>query len=158
MQHFPLMIGLGPGFVAGENCHAVIETQRGHFLGRVIWDGSPQADTGIPGAVVSQQAERVLRAPADGILHNHAEIGMRVTIGQVIARVSEQPITAPFDGILRGLLHEGLPVRQGMKVGDVDPRNNPQNAYTISEKALAIGGGVLEALLTLPEIRATLWN
>ena len=158
MQHFPLMIGLGPGFVAGENCHAVIETNRGHFLGRAIWRGVPQADTGIPGAVASQQAERVLRAPADGILRNCVEIGARVTAGHVIASVSEQSIIAPFAGILRGLLHEGLYVHKGMKVGDVDPRDDPQNAYTISEKALAIGGGVLEALLTLPAIRATLWN
>ena len=157
-EYFSLMIGLGPGFFAGENCHVVIETNRGHYLGRAIWDGEPQADTGIPGAVASQRAERVLRSPADGILANYSEIGERVVVGQALASVDGQPIVAPFDGILRGLLHQGLEVRQGMKVGDVDPRDDPKNAFTISEKALAIGGGVLEALLTRPEIRAKLWN
>ncbi|MBM3144852.1 MAG: EF2563 family selenium-dependent molybdenum hydroxylase system protein [Chloroflexi bacterium] len=158
MDAAPLMIGLGPGFVAGENCHAVIETNRGHFLGRVIWKGAPQADTGVPGAVASHSASRVLRAPAEGNLRAVRELGDRVKQGDLIAEVNDQPILAPFDGILRGLVHEGLPVHIGMKVGDVDPRDDPSYAYLASEKSLAIGGGVLEALLSRPEIRNTLWR
>ncbi|MBU1661125.1 MAG: EF2563 family selenium-dependent molybdenum hydroxylase system protein [Chloroflexi bacterium] len=158
MDAAPLVIGLGPGFVAGENCHAAIETNRGHYLGRVIWDGAPQPNTGIPGAVTQKQSQRVLRAPADGILHNLIEIGAAVKSGQLIAEVDGQPILAPFDGILRGLLHDGLTVKRGLKLGDVDPRNDPQYALTVSEKALAIGGGVLEALLTRPASRSQLWT
>lgn len=154
----PLVIGLGPGFVAGENCHAVIETNRGHRLGRVIWDGTPEADTGVPGKVSTFRAERVLRAPEDGILQAVKDIGTRVTKGYLIANVSDQPILAPFDGVLRGLVHDGLRVHEGMKVGDVDPRDDPAYAYLVSEKSLAIGGGVLEALLSRPEIRQRLWS
>jgi xanthine dehydrogenase accessory factor len=158
MDAAPLVIGLGPGFVAGENCHAVIETMRGHYLGRVIWDGPPQPNTGIPGTIASQSAERVLRAPADGTLRAVKELGSRVKSGDVIAEVDGKPIHAPFDGILRGLVYDGLDVFQGMKVGDVDPRDDPRFAWLVSEKSLAIGGGVLEALLTNPEIRQTLWS
>lgn len=153
----PLVIGLGPGFVAGQNCHAAIETNRGHFLGRVIWLGAPEADTGIPGTVARHQSDRVLRAPADGTFVTHLDIGSRLQAGQLIAEVSGTPIVAPFDGLLRGLLHAGLPVECGTKVGDLDPRNDPRFATLISEKSLAIGGGVLEALLTRPEIRQKLW-
>ncbi len=158
MQAAPLFIGLGPGFVAGENCHAAIETNRGHFLGRVLWQGSPEADTGIPSAVARFQGERVLRAPADGILNNLCEIGALVQAGDPIAEVAGEIVTAPFEGVLRGLLHSGLPVQQGIKIGDVDPRLDPRLATTVSEKSLAIGGGVLEALLTRPALRATLWS
>jgi len=158
MNAAPLVIGLGPGFIAGENCHAVIETNRGHFLGRVIWNGAPEADTGIPGAVANQQSARVLRAPSDGIFQTQAEIGTRVKAGQVIAEVTGEKIIAPFGGILRGLLHDGLQVQGGLKVGDIDPRNDLQYAVQVSEKSLAIGGGVLEALLTRPDIRGRLWN
>jgi xanthine dehydrogenase accessory factor len=154
----PLVIGLGPGFVAGKNCHAAIETNRGHFLGRVIWDGAPEADTGIPGAVARHQSDRVLRAPADGLFRTRVDIGDRVHKGQVIAVVESQTIIAPFDGILRGLLHDGLPVQRYLKVGDIDPRDDPRFATMVSEKSLAVGGGVLEALLTLPEIRERLWT
>lgn len=157
LESAPLFIGLGPGFVAGENCHVAIETNRGHFLGRPIWHGSPEADTGIPGAVARFRGERVLRAPADGVLSTRVEIGSRVQAGQVIAEVNDRVVLAPFDGLLRGLLHSGLEVRRGMKIGDVDPRGDERLAYTVSEKSLAIGGGVLEALLTRPEIRRTLW-
>lgn len=154
----PLIIGLGPGFIAGENCHAVIETNRGHFLGRVIWDGAPEADTGIPGTVAQHQNSRVLRAPAEGCFRTQVEIGDRVQRGQVIASVENQEIVAPFKGILRGLLHDGLCVQRGLKVGDIDPRNDQRYATQVSEKSLAIGGGVLEALLTRPEIRKRLWS
>jgi xanthine dehydrogenase accessory factor len=158
MNAAPLIIGLGPGFIAGENCHVVIETNRGHFLGRVIWEGAPEPDTGIPGVVANQQNARVLRAPSQGVFQTRVEIGTRVQEGQVVAEVSGTKITAPFEGILRGLLHDGLQVERGLKIGDLDPRNDPRYAIQVSEKSLAIGGGVLEALLTLLEIRERLWN
>ncbi len=151
------VIGLGPGFVAGRNCHAAIETNRGHMLGRVIWDGSPQADTGIPESVAQHQADRVLRAPAAGRLSDYAEIGSQIAEGQLVARVASQPVYAPFAGVLRGLVHPALDILRGMKIGDLDPRLDPLYSRTISEKSLAIGGGVLEAVLTLPEIRSQLW-
>ena len=153
-----LVIGLGPGFAAGENCHAVIETNRGHHLGRVLWQGAAQSDTGIPDSVLDRRQERVLRAPADGALEAYAEIGDLLQSGQIIARVAGLPITAPFDGALRGLIYPGLLVRQGMKVGDLDPRGDPRYCTQISDKALSIGGGVLEAILTRPELRPRLWN
>jgi xanthine dehydrogenase accessory factor len=154
----PLVVGLGPGFVTGENCHAAIETNRGHYLGRVIWDGAPEPDTGIPGKVGDTQTERVLRAPADGnLLVNHV-IGDKVSAGSILATVSGEQILAPFDGVLRGLLMDGMHVRKGMKVGDLDSRIDFNYAVTVSEKSLAVGGGVLEAVLTKPEIRSTLWN
>ena len=154
----PLVVGLGPGFVAGENCHAVIETNRGHFLGRVIWDGAPEPNTGIPGKIGDEQGDRVLRAPVDGILHNYLEIGEKAVAGDTLADVSGNPILAPVDGILRGMLRDGMCVKQGMKIGDLDSRNDARNTLTVSEKSLAIGGGVLEALLTRPEIRSMLWK
>jgi len=153
MDAAPIVIGLGPGFIAGENCHAAIETNRGHFLGRVIWQGATESDTGIPSSVADQQVDRVLRAPADGIFYGRVEIGSRIKRGQIIAEVFSKPMLAPFDGILRGLIHDGLAVERGMKVGALAPRNDPRYASLVSEKSLAIGGGVLEALLTLPEIR-----
>ena len=154
----PFVIGLGPGFIAGENCHAVIETKRGHFLGRVIWHGNPIPNTGIPGVVGDQQHDRVLRAPADGELRTAYLIGSQLESGSSIAEVAGIPIMAPFDGVLRGLLPDGISVRRGMKVGDLDPRNDPSYTYTVSDKSLAIGGGVLEALLTNPDIRGKLWS
>lgn len=154
----PLTIGLGPGFIAGENCHAVIETCRGHRLGSVIWQGSAEADTGIPENVAAHSADRVLRAPASGVIHALANIGDHVEKGQPIADVSDQLVTAPFNGVLRGLLHSGLKVTSGMKIGDVDPRDDPRYCYLVSDKALAIGGGVLEAVLTQAEIRKELWK
>jgi len=158
MDAAPLVIGLGPGFIAGENCHAVIETARGHFLGRVIWDGAPEADTGIPGEVAGRNHSRVLRSPADGLFQTQVEIGERVQKGRLIAVVEGHEILAPIDGILRGLLHDDLPVQRGLKVGDIDPRDDPRFATLVSEKSLAIGGGVLETLLTHPEIRERLWT
>ncbi len=154
----PLVIGLGPGFIAGENCHAAIETNRGHFLGRVIWDGAPEPDTGIPGTVAKHQNDRVLRAPSGGLFRTQVEIGGQIQKGQVIAKVGNHEIVAPFDGILRGLLHDDLRIKSGLKVGDIDPRNDPRFTNHVSEKSLAIGGGVLEALLTRPEIRVRLWR
>lgn len=158
-----LYIGLGPGFVAGENCHVAIETNRGHCLGRVIWQGAPQADTCVPDGASSRQpqnygVERVLRAPADGELVAHAQIGEHVEVGQLVAEVGGQPVYSVIRGVLRGLVHSGLWARQGLKIGDVDPRDDPTYCTLVSDKALAVGGGVLEAILTRPELRAHLWD
>ncbi|MDF1500371.1 MAG: selenium-dependent molybdenum cofactor biosynthesis protein YqeB [Anaerolineales bacterium] len=151
-----VVIGLGPGFTAGLDCHAVIETNRGHAMGRVIWDGPAEEDTGVPEAVGDYRGDRVLRAPADGVLTGGLEIGTVVKDGDVLARVGERPVQAPFDGVLRGLIHDGLPVKTGMKVGDLDPRGVVEHCFTVSDKALAVGGGVLEALLSFEAIRKAL--
>lgn len=143
----PLVIGLGPGFIAGENCHAVVETQRGHFLGRVYWEGTAAADTGVPESVQQKTSERVLRAPIEGILRSKLTIGDPVAAGTVIAEVNGLPVTAPFDGQLRGLVADGLLVKKGMKIGDVDPRMDARFVEMVSDKALAVGGGVLEAVM-----------
>jgi len=145
----PIVIALGPGFVAGVDAHAVIETNRGHHLGRVLWSGEAEPNTGIPGPIGGYTVERVLRAPTAGIFTAARKIGDRVAQGDVVAWVDEQPVVAEVTGVLRGLLQEGLPVAQGMKVGDIDPRAEVGHCFTISDKALAIGGGVLEAVLTL---------
>ncbi len=140
----PLVIGLGPGFTCGENCHAVIETQRGHFLGRVYWTGSASPDTGQP----EGDARRVLRAPRDGIFNAAVAIGDRVETGQVIGDVNGENVLAPFEGVLRGLIRPGVFVQYGVKIGDIDQRNDPSYCYSVSDKALSIGGGVLEAILS----------
>jgi xanthine dehydrogenase accessory factor len=152
-----LVIGLGPGFIAGENCHAAIETNRGHDLGRVLWAGTPQPDTGIPGTVMGYDQERILRAPTDGELISGAKIGDRVKNGTVIALVGAQAVLAPFDGLLRGLIRPGSNVKQGMKIGDVDPRYDPNMVFLVSDKSRAIGGAVLEAILACPDLRSGLW-
>jgi xanthine dehydrogenase accessory factor len=139
----PFTIGLGPGFVAGKNCHAFIETQRGHTLGRVYWIGSANTDTGQP----EGDPRRVLRAPANGFLVGHAQIGEHLETGQVIAEVNGEKVCAPFPGVLRGLIRPGLWVSKGLKIGDVDPRDQREYCFLVSDKALAIGGGVLEAIL-----------
>ncbi len=153
-----LFIGLGPGFIASENCHAVIETNRGHNLGRVYWEGAPEADTGIPGEIGGYRAERVLRAPARGVLRNRVEIGDVLQEGQVIASVDGDSIHAPFSGAVRGLLRDGTRVKAGMKVGDVDPRGDPSFSRIVSDKSRSIGGAVLEAILSRPDIRSRLWT
>jgi xanthine dehydrogenase accessory factor len=144
----PLVIALGPGFTAGDDCHAVIETNRGHWLGRVIWQGPAQADTGVPAEAGGRGDERVLRAPAAGILHGHAAIGDRLAAGDLIATVGEEPVRAPFPGVLRGLIHDGLAVTPGLKIGDLDARAAVEHCFTISDKSLAVAGGVLEAILS----------
>jgi len=144
----PFVIALGPGFTPGVDCHAVIETKRGHNLGRVWWDRPAEANTGIPGEIGGKSAERVLRAPCDGVVKGVKQIGDEVRAGQVMARIGQVDVRAPFDGILRGLVHDDLMVKTGMKIGDVDPRANREHCFTISDKALAIGGGALEAVLT----------
>ncbi|GAG33248.1 unnamed protein product, partial [marine sediment metagenome] len=144
----PLVVGLGPGFVVGIHAHAVVETQRGHCLGRVYWQGSAAPDTGNPGEVAGKANSRVLRAPTAGEFKGLRQIGDRVIAGEMVAEVEGIPILAPFDGVLRGLLANGLHVYPGMKVGDVDPRGNVNHCFTISDKSLAVAGGVLEAILT----------
>ncbi|MDD5467657.1 MAG: selenium-dependent molybdenum cofactor biosynthesis protein YqeB [Anaerolineales bacterium] len=154
----PLIIGLGPGFTPGENCHAAVETNRGHMLGRVYWQSVPQADTGVPDEVFEKRAERVLRAPATGVLQAHASICDHVEPGQLIAEVDGATVAAPFSGRLRGLLRSGMPVSAGMKIGDVDPRDDPQFCTLVSDKSLAVGGGVLEAILSRADLRPHLWK
>jgi xanthine dehydrogenase accessory factor len=149
----PLVVALGPGYMAGADCHAVIETMRGHQLGRVLWQGAAQLNTGVPGVIGGRTAERVLRAPAAGEVEGRAQIGDRVAAGQVVAMVGGAPVASPFDGVLRGLLHDRVIVEAGFKIGDVDPRGVREHCFTISDKALAVGGGVLEAILAAPQIR-----
>lgn len=145
----PVVVACGPGFAAGQDCHAVVETQRGHDLGRVIWSGSASADTGVPGAVGGQDQKRVARAPADGLFYGRRAIGDLVKAGDIIAQVDTQIIHAEIDGVVRGLMHDGVEVKTGMKVGDIDPRGETRYCFSISDKALAVGGGVLEAVFTL---------
>jgi xanthine dehydrogenase accessory factor len=152
-----LVIGLGPGFSAGENCHAVIETNRGHNLGRVTWSGPAQQDTGIPGQVLGHDKDRVLRAPVAGQLQSGAKIGDRVKKGTLLALVGGQAVFSPFDGTLRGLMKPGSMVAAGEKIGDVDPRDDPTLCSRISDKSRAIGGAVLEAILACPDLRSGLW-
>lgn len=147
-----LVVALGPGHTAGKDCHAVIETNRGHFLGRVIWQGSAEPNTGQPGAVKGHVADRVLRAPAEGYIKPEVEIGDRLRAGQLIGTVAGQAIIAPFDSLLRGLIHPSVPVSAGMKIGDVDPRAERDFCYKISDKSLAIGGAVVEAVLSSPQL------
>ena len=145
----PIVIALGPGFVAGRDAHAVIETNRGHHLGRIIWEGTAQPDTGIPAPVEGRASERVLRAPADGIIRWHNAIGDLVQAGQCLGELAGSPIVAPFTGVLRGAIRDGIPVTAGMKIGDVDPRQERSTCFTISDKARAVAGGTLQALLML---------
>jgi xanthine dehydrogenase accessory factor len=153
----PLVIGLGPGYIAGQNCDAAVETKRGHFLGRVIWAGPTEADTGVPESVRRYGRERVLRAPRAGILTGLAEIGAPLQPGDPVAQIGDNLVSSPFAGVLRGLLHSGVSVRAGVKIGDVDPRGDPRYCFQVSDKALAVGGGVLEALLAQAAVRRTLW-
>jgi xanthine dehydrogenase accessory factor len=148
LDQAPLVIALGPGFTAGVDCHAVIETNRGHRLGRIIWHGQAEPNTGTPGVVGGKGAERVLRAPVAGVVAWQREIGDRVREGEVLGDVAGRPVVAPFDGVVRGLIAPGTRVPARIKIGDVDPRGDVAACFTISDKALAIGGGALEAILT----------
>ena len=150
------LIGLGPGFEAGVNCEAVVETHRGHHLGRVYWQGLGQPDTGVPDPVTGYDVDRVLRAPASGLFRGEQPIGAQLRADDLVATVDGAELRATFPGVLRGLLHDGLQVELGVKVGDLDPRADPAYCRLISDKSLAIGGGVLEALLSRPEIRSRL--
>ena len=154
-----LYLGLGPGFEAGVNCQAVVETRRGPMLGRVYWHGGPDPDTGQPDG----DPQRVLRALVEGTFIAFKQIGDHCDEGELIAEIQtaidnpQSKIFSPLPGVLRGLLHPGLPVTRGQKIGDIDARDDPLLCQIVSDKALSVGGGVLEAILSRPELRATLW-
>ena len=143
-----IVIGVGPGFEAGVDCHAVVETKRGHNLGRVIWSGSAYPNTGVPGNIGGYTVERIIRATADGVFSTKVNIGDFVKAGDLLAYCNETPVYANIDGIVRGLLQDGVKVKKGMKSGDVDPRAEREYCFSVSDKASAIGGGVLEAILS----------
>jgi xanthine dehydrogenase accessory factor len=152
-----VVVALGPGFEAGVDCHAVIETNRGHNLGRVIKQGFAQANTGVPGVIAGYGKERVVHSPDAGVMEHIANIADIVKKGQPILNIvkengEKQEVLSPLDGVLRGLLHEGLSVHKGMKIADVDPRPVRDNCFSVSDKARSIGGGVLEALLSFGEL------
>ncbi|MFH1059701.1 MAG: selenium-dependent molybdenum cofactor biosynthesis protein YqeB [Pseudomonadota bacterium] len=143
----PLTIGLGPGFCAPQDAHLVIETHRGHNLGRLIYAGQALANTGQPGEMGGYTHQRVLRSPAEGVFSPLASLGQTVSAGQVVGRVADEAVRVEVDGILRGLIRPGIQVQKGCKIGDVDPRKQLEYLDTISEKARAIGGSVLEGIL-----------
>jgi len=147
IDHAPLVIALGPGFAAGRDAHIVIETNRGHNLGRALTEGSAEPDTGVPGPIEGFSRDRVLRSPADGIFENKMDIGDLVKKGDTVGFVNEIPVKTLIGGALRGLIRPGISVSKGLKIGDVDPRGKTEYCFTISEKALAIAGGVLEGIL-----------
>lgn len=155
----PLVIGVGPGFTAGQDVHLVIESMRGHNLARIITDGMAQPNTGVPGNIAGFTSERVIHAPATGYIHDVRKIGDIVQKGDEIARIyldkesydnalSEYvPVNATITGIIRGLIREGYYFRKGFKIADIDPRESElSNCFTISDKARSIAGSVLEAV------------
>lgn len=143
----PFVIGVGPGFTAGEDVHAVVETNRGHFLGRVIWEGSAEKDTGVPGTIGGVSAKRVVRACCEGYVNPVKNIGDIVSEGEIIAWINENPVKANISGVLRGMINSSVYVSSNVKIGDIDPRGIVSHCFSISDKALSVGGGVLEAVL-----------
>lgn len=152
------VVALGPGFFAPKDCHAVIETLRGHDLGRVIWQGCATPNTGVPGEVGGHSLLRIIRAPKDGVFRSVAKIGDQVKAGDLVGYVDDCKVCSSLDGILRGLLPHGFQVVKGMKSGDVDPRCQVEHCFTVSDKARALGGAVLEALCALWTRRGKIWN
>lgn len=150
----PVVIGVGPGFYAGKDVHAVVETMRGHNLGRVIYKGEAAPNTGVPGIIGGYGKERVIHAPASGNLHIEKQIGEEVIKGDIIAYIGDTPVKATISGIVRGMLREGYPARKGLKMADIDPRiAEKDNCHHISDKARCVAGGVLEAILHLSLVR-----
>ena len=148
MKLAPITIGIGPGFIAGKDCNVVIESNRGHNMGRLIFEGSAESNTGVPGNIAGYTIERVLKASADGVITTKYNIGDLIKAGDVIASVNSTNIISQIDGIVRGLIREGTYVTKGFKVGDIDPRvGELNNCYTVSDKARAMGGAVLEAIM-----------
>ena len=143
----PLVLGLGPGFTANQDVHIVVETNRSHDLGRLIFQGQAEPDTGVPGVIGGHGIERVLRAPQAGIFHAVKMIGDTVAKGDVVATVDGAPMHAQINGVVRGLLRDGMVVSANLKSGDIDPRGKREACFTISDKARALGGAVLEAIL-----------
>lgn len=148
MDQAPLVIGLGPGFTVGEDVDAVIETMRGHNLGRVYYQGQAEPDTGVPGEIRGESAKRVLRSPAEGKIIPLHRIGDSIKLGEIIAEVGGVPLKAEISGVLRGLIYPQSWVTSGMKVGDIDPRGVREYCFTVSDKARSLGGAVLEAICT----------
>lgn len=143
-----ITIALGPGFEAGKDVHAVIETMRGHNLGRIILEGKAQKNTGVPGDIMGYSKERVIYCPCDGNIKNVSKIGDLVKSDEILAYVGDTPVKATINGVLRGIIRNGSNVSQGLKIADIDPRlKEKNNCYTISDKARNIAGGVLEAIL-----------
>lgn len=149
----PCVVAVGPGFTAGVDAHAVVETCRGHNLGRVYFEGAALPDTGIPGEIAGAGSERLLRAPCAGVFLPRRAIGEFLRAGDPVGEVASEPVRASIDGVLRGILYPGLDVQEGQKVGDVDPRGERELCFTISDKANAVAGGVLEAALRSEAIR-----
>lgn len=147
MNMAPITIGVGPGFEAGKDVNLVVESNRGHNLGKVIHRGRAEKDTGVAGTTLGYSNERVLRAPVSGIIKPLRDIGVEVSEEETVALVEGENIKSQISGLVRGMIKEGLYVKEGMKIGDIDPRKNKDNAFTISDKARAIGGGVLEGIL-----------
>jgi len=143
----PLVVALGPGFIAGRDCHLVVETNRGHHLGRVFTEGGAEPNTGIPGDIAGHTEARVLRAPANGVFKSERRIGDSLDVGAVVGHVGTTPVAAAIGGILRGLILPGTQVTIGLKLGDIDPRAKPDHCHTISDKARAISGAVLECVM-----------
>lgn len=148
MDMAPATVALGPGFFAGRDVHAVVETKRGHTLGRVVWDGPATPNTGVPGVVDGYGIERVIHAPVGGKLHILMDIGSLVEKNDIIALLNDTPVRASIPGLIRGMLREGFAVPAGMKMADIDPRPDT-DWHTVSDKAMAVAGGVLEALMAL---------
>jgi xanthine dehydrogenase accessory factor len=147
----PIVIGLGPGFTAGLDVHAVVETKRGHYLGRVYYEGRALPDTGIPGEVGGASVDRIVRSSGEGRFMPAKKIGDKVIKDEILGYVEGIPVKSPLQGVLRGLINPNVTVKEGMKIGDVDPRDVEQHCWSISDKARAIGGGVLEAILHLSQ-------
>lgn len=145
----PIVIGVGPGFTAGRDVDAVVETCRGHYLGRVIYQGTTIPNTGQPGKVMGYTHKRVLYAPCDGLFESDKRLGDEIKTGEVFGKVADIPVTAELNGVIRGQIHPGIYVKEGLKIGDIDPRSKRDYYNKISDKALAVGGGVLEAILHL---------
>lgn len=142
----PLVIGLGPGFIAGQDVHNVIETKRGHFLGRVIQTGGAAPNTGVPGEINGYSKERVCWAEEEGIFSSSFVIGDTIHNGEELGKINSRPVIAALDGIIRGILPDQTLVKKGTKIGDIDPRKQVEFCHSVSDKALAIGGGVLEVV------------
>jgi xanthine dehydrogenase accessory factor len=143
----PLVIGLGPGFTAGRDVHVIIETQRGHDLARLIWEGEAEPNTGIPAGILGYSEERVLQTSVAGIFKGHKKIGEQVNEGEVVATVEGVPVRPRISGVLRGILRDETRVKEGMKAGDIDPRGKESYCYSISDKARSIAGGVVKAIM-----------
>lgn len=153
-----LLIGLGAGFEAAVNCHAVVETERGYNLGRVYWQGTTETSANQVESMTLVNEASEIYAPADGVIEALANIGDRLEVEQPVASINGHPVVAPIRGVLTGLIHEGLEIQKGMKIGEINPGDDPRLCSLISARCLAIAGGVLEAILSKVELRPHLWK